>query len=44
MNCVWLTVERWNHAAISLYEKVGFETTGVESFDLEMAIRIAEDD
>jgi len=44
INCVWLTVERWNHAAVSLYEKVGFETTGVESFDLEMAIRIAEDD
>jgi len=38
---VWLTVERWNHPAIGLYEKVGFETTSAESFDLEMAIRIA---
>jgi len=44
INCVWLTVERWNHAAVSLYEKVGFETTGAESFELEMAIRIAEDE
>jgi GNAT superfamily N-acetyltransferase len=43
INCVWLTVERWNHAAVSLYEKVGFETTGAESFELEMAIRLAED-
>lgn len=41
---VWLTVERWNHPAVSLYKKVGFETTGAESFELEMAIRIAEDD
>jgi len=41
---VWLTVERWNHPAVSLYEKVGFETTGAESFELEMAIRIDEDD
>lgn len=37
---VWLTVERWNHAAVSLYKKVGFETTGAESFELEMAIRL----
>jgi GNAT superfamily N-acetyltransferase len=41
---VWLTVERWNHPAVSLYKKVGFETTGAESFELEMAIRLAEDD
>jgi len=41
---VWLTVERWNHPAVSLYEKVGFETTGAESFELEMAIRIGQDD
>ena len=40
---VWLTVERWNHPAVSLYEKVGFETTGAESFELEMAIRIADE-
>ena len=37
---VWLTVERWNHAAIGLYEDVGFETSGAESFDLEMSIRL----
>ncbi len=37
---VWLTVERWNKAAIGLYQKVGFETVGSESFELEMAIRI----
>lgn len=41
---VWLTVERWNHPAVSLYKKVGFETTGAESFELEMAIRLREDD
>ena len=41
---VWLTVERWNHPAVSLYEKVGFETTGAESFELEMAIRLADAD
>jgi GNAT superfamily N-acetyltransferase len=39
---VWLTVERWNHAAVALYKKVGFETTGAESFELEMAIRLAD--
>ncbi|MFB6078771.1 MAG: N-acetyltransferase family protein [Halarchaeum sp.] len=33
---VWLTVERWNNAAVALYEKVGFETTNAESFELEM--------
>ncbi|MEF8883672.1 MAG: GNAT family N-acetyltransferase [Haloarculaceae archaeon] len=37
---VWLTVERWNDAAIALYRKIGFETTGSESFELEMSIRI----
>lgn len=35
---VWLTVERWNEPAIRLYEKVGFETTDTESFELEMEI------
>jgi len=40
---VWLTVERWNHAAVSLYEKIGFETTDAESFELEMAIRLHPD-
>jgi GNAT superfamily N-acetyltransferase len=37
---VWLTVERWNDAAISLYRKLGFETSDTESFELEMAIRL----
>jgi GNAT superfamily N-acetyltransferase len=40
---VWLTVERWNRAAMALYERVGFETTDAESFELEMAIRLGED-
>ena len=40
---VWLTVERWNHPAVALYKKVGFETTGAESFELEMAIRLGDD-
>jgi GNAT superfamily N-acetyltransferase len=37
---VWLTVERWNRAAVGLYESVGFETSDAESFELEMAIRL----
>ena len=39
---VWLTVERWNRAAVSLYEKIGFETSNAESFELEMALRLNE--
>lgn len=37
---VWLTVERWNHAAVNLYEAVGFETHGTESFEIEMVLRL----
>lgn len=37
---VWLTVERWNEAAIALYKKVGFETSNAERFEREMAIRL----
>jgi ribosomal protein S18 acetylase RimI-like enzyme len=37
---VWLTVERWNHPAVNLYEQVGFETSDAESFEIEMAIRL----
>ena len=37
---VWLTVERWNGPAITLYENVGFELCGSESFEQEMAIRL----
>ncbi|WP_323675297.1 GNAT family N-acetyltransferase [Halorubellus sp. PRR65] len=39
---VWLTVERWNTAAVSLYRDVGFETCGSESFELEMSLRLAD--
>jgi ribosomal protein S18 acetylase RimI-like enzyme len=39
---VWLTVERWNRAAVSLYEKIGFETSNAQSFELEMALRLNE--
>lgn len=39
---VWLTVERWNRPAVGLYEKVGFETSNSESFELEMSLRLAE--
>ncbi|MFB6123327.1 MAG: N-acetyltransferase family protein [Haloferacaceae archaeon] len=37
---VWLTVERWNSPAVNLYEKVGFETSNAESFELEMGLRL----
>ncbi len=37
---VWLTVERWNDPAVALYQKVGFETTEAESFEIEMSIRL----
>jgi len=37
---VWLTVERWNRAAVGLYEKVGFEPSDTGSFELEMAARL----
>ena len=40
---VWLTVERWNRAAVSLYKKIGFETSDAESFELEMGIRLQAD-
>ena len=40
---VWLTVERWNGAAISLYERMGFERVGAERFDIEMALRLEPD-
>ncbi|ELZ92961.1 N-acetyltransferase GCN5 [Haloferax mucosum ATCC BAA-1512] len=41
---VWLTVERWNRAAVGLYKTVGFETSDAESFELEMTIRLSEPD
>ncbi len=41
---VWLTVERWNEPAVVLYRKVGFVSTGNESFELEMAATLSESD
>lgn len=38
---VWLSVERWNTPAVSLYESVGFEVANAESFELEMSLRLA---
>jgi RimJ/RimL family protein N-acetyltransferase len=38
---VWLTVERWNRPAVALYERMGFETSNAESFELEMSLRLA---
>lgn len=38
---VWLSVERWNTPAVSLYEKIGFETTNNANFEMEMALRLA---
>lgn len=35
---VWLSVERWNTPAIGLYEDVGFERSGTDSFELEMSL------
>jgi ribosomal protein S18 acetylase RimI-like enzyme len=37
---VWLSVERWNDAAIALYQRVGFEMQNTESFELVMSIRL----
>ena len=39
---VWLTVERWNNPATALYRKVGFEPTGNDNFELEMAARLTK--
>jgi GNAT superfamily N-acetyltransferase len=41
---VWLSVERWNTPAVSLYRKIGFDSTGDAGFELEMAARLTEDD
>lgn len=37
---VWLSVERWNKPAVSLYEKIGFEACGGERFERMMALRL----
>ena len=41
---VWLTVERWNAPARTLYRKVGFEQFGSESFELKMSARLRPPD
>lgn len=41
---VWLSVERWNTPAVSLYQKVGFEARGDPGFELEMAMDLADSD
>lgn len=40
VECVWLTVERWNGPAVELYRDVGFEPSSTDSFELEMSLRI----
>ncbi|CCQ36289.1 GNAT family acetyltransferase [Natronomonas moolapensis 8.8.11] len=40
---VWLSVERWNKPAITLYRKVGFRPTDDGSFELEMSARLTSD-
>lgn len=39
---VWLTVERWNTPAVNLYRKVGFESAGDGSFEMEMAALLSD--
>ena len=37
---VWLSVERWNDAAIALYRRVGFEPVDVPRFGMQMTLRL----
>lgn len=39
---VWLTVERWNNPAVTLYRKVGFEPAENGGFEMEMSAVLAE--
>ena len=41
---VWLTVERWNTPAVRLYERVGFEPSEIEAFELEMSLLLSDGD
>lgn len=41
---VWLSVERWNRAAIALYRNIGFETVGEGGFEQVMTLRLADGD
>jgi ribosomal protein S18 acetylase RimI-like enzyme len=38
---IWLSVERWNRAAIALYKKIGFERVESPNFEMKMALRLA---
>lgn len=42
VECVWLTVERWNDAAVGLYRSVGFEYLDPDSFEMEMGLRLVD--
>ena len=44
IECVWLSVERWNNHAIALYRKLGFEPIDNSSFELEMTLRLDADE
>lgn len=37
---VWLSVERWNTAARTLYRNVGFDPTGSPGFEFEMCLQL----
>ncbi len=37
---VWLTVQRWNHAAIAVYRKTGFEREGEEGLEIIMSRQV----
>ena len=37
---VWLSVERWNRPAVSLYKKIGFESCGDDRFEKMMKLRL----
>jgi len=43
LSAIWLSVERTNVIAISLYRKVGFERIGSTGDDWEMILTISED-
>jgi ribosomal protein S18 acetylase RimI-like enzyme len=40
---IWLSVERWNRAAIALYKKIGFERVESPNFEMKMALRLADE-
>jgi hypothetical protein len=39
---IWLTVERWNDAAVGLYQDVGFDYLDPGSFEMEMGLRLVD--